>query len=139
MEVPQHVYEHVLGAAVEMPNASTYGDIRSRWPLQDELRQFCDAMAVGGLDYPFLWETLGDITSNSGVAIGYYERALTQTRQLGVIQGGSLDLPGTSTTCIDQGESERGYEFARFADKAGRQADDLDLRRGISQFLLENS
>jgi len=139
MEIPQDVYEHVLGVAVEMANASTHGDTRSQWRLHDELRQYCDAMAVEGRDHPFLWETLGDFTSDSGVAIGYYERALTQARQLGVIEGEASICLELARRHIDQGETGRGYEFALLANEAGRQTDDLDLRREISQFLLENT
>lgn len=139
MEIPQDVYDHVVGVATEMANASSHGDTRSQWRLHDQLRQYCDALAVEGRDHPFLWETLGDFTSDSGVAISYYERALRQAQQLGLVEGEASILLELARRHVDLAEPERAYDFALRADAAARQTDDLDLRREISQFLLEQS
>lgn len=139
MEIPKDVYDHVVGVAVEMANASTVGDTRSQWRLHEELRQYCDALAVNGRDHPFLWETLGDFTSDSGVAIGYYQRALQQAQHLGLIEGEASILLELARRQVDLGQPEQAYDFALRADAAARQTDDLDLRREISQFLLEQS
>lgn len=139
MEIPQDVYDHVLGVAVELTSASTHGDKRGQWRLHDELRQYCDSMALEGRDHPFMWETLGDFTSDSGVAIGYYQRALRQARQMGLIEGEASILLELARRHIDLAEPGPAYEFALLADEAARQTDDLDLRREISQFLLEQS
>lgn len=139
MDIPDDIHQHVLGIARAIAEASSVGDTRAQWRLHGELREFCHAMADAGRDHPFLWETLADFTRDDRVAIGLYQRALLQVRQLGSAEAEASIFMELAQRHVELGEPSMAYGCALRADAVARLTDDLTLRRRVSQFLLDHA
>ncbi|MCC7635541.1 hypothetical protein [Stenotrophomonas rhizophila] len=139
MDIPEDIHQHVLGIARAIAEASSAGDTRAQWQLHGQLREFCHAMADAGRDHPFLWETLADFTRDDRVAIGLYQRALLQVRQLGSAEAEASICMELAQRHLVLAEPAIAYAFALRADDAARLTDDLPLRQRVSQFLLDHS
>lgn len=139
MDIPDDIHQHVLGIARAIADASSVGDTRAQWRLHGELREFCHAMAEAGRDHPFLWETLADFTRDDTVAIGLYQRALLQVRQLGTAEAEASICMELAQRHLELDEAATAYDFALRANEVARHTADLELRRRVSQFLLDHA
>lgn len=139
MRVPDDIHDHVLGLAVELVDASANGATREHWRHYEQLRHYCEAQAESGRDHPFLWETLADFTTDDRIAIELYVRALGLAR-LHEAHGYEASIHiALAQRHADRGSTAIAMDHAWQADELARQLDDLELRRSISQFLLDHS
>lgn len=137
LHLPDDIHEHVLALTLALVDASACDDTRECWRLHAELAAFCDATAAAGRDHPFLWETLGDFTSDALAAIALYQRALAliaDTPMRDYRASLHLALAGRHA---DLGDQDAAWLHARQADEHARHLPDLDLRRQVSEFMLE--
>jgi len=136
MRVPTDVHERVLGLTIDMVNSD---DTRANWSLYGELRDYCDSVAAAGRDHPFLWETLADFTTDDRTSINIYLRALTLATAVSATEYEASICLALAERHSNLGEVSLAYDYATQANELAMQTDDLDLRRDISQFLLDHS
>lgn len=139
IELPQDLYESVLGLAIALTNTRLQDDVQAQSRAYAALQDFCESAAVSERDHPFLWDTLADFTIDDRLAIALYQRSLATAAQLG-----SNDVDGTTHFALalryhDVGDSDLAYKHAMAADEIAKRLDDLSLRRDISRFLLDRS
>ena len=139
MEIPDDVHERILGITAEIVNASDSGNTRVSWGLYGELREYCDSVAAAGKDHPFLWETLADFTTDDRSSIDIYQRALALAHDLDATEYQASICLALAERHFNLGELSVAYDHAARANDLASRTDDLDLRRGISQFLLDHS
>ena len=120
MRVPDDIHERVLGLTTDILNTWEPDYKRARWRIYGELRDYCESLANTGRDHPFLWETLADFTSGASE----YEASI---------------LFALAERHSNLGEVSVAYDYAFQANERAMRTDDLDLRRDISQFLLDHS
>jgi hypothetical protein len=93
---------------------------------------------MAGREHPFLWETLADFTTDDRVAIGFYQRALALAEQMGALEYQASIRLELALRHLELDEHAIACAYALAADEQARELDDLDLRRSISQFLLDH-
>jgi len=136
MKVPTDIHERVLNLTTDMVNST---DTRSNWTLYTELRDYCDSVAAAGRDHPFLWETLADFTADDRTSINIYLRALALATAVGATEYEASICLALAERHSNLGEASAAYNYAVQANELAVRTDDLDLRRDISQFLLDHS
>jgi hypothetical protein len=102
------------------------------------LRDFCEAETMAGREHPFLWETLADFAMDGRVAIGFYHRALALAEQMGALEYQASITLELARRHVELDEHSIACAYALAADEQAGKPDDLDLRREISQFLLDH-
>ena len=130
IELPHYNAIHEL--SIDLIDASESCDARREWAIYSQLEKLCS-----GETHPFPWETLADFTHDDQAALALYETALGHAANLG-LDGftASIEL-AIAERHRSLGQSVLAVEHARLADNAARGTDDLELRRAISEFLLE--
>jgi hypothetical protein len=139
MKIPDDMYETVFGLATELVNASEAADKKSHWRLYTELREYCEPESRSGREHPFLWETLGDFTTDDQTAIDLYMKALERARSAGYQDYEASILFALAERYSAIGDGALAYKYALEANEKAEVLDDLDLRRSISEFLLGES
>lgn len=139
MNMNTDIYDKVRALAVELINASSVDDTKSRWRLYNELSQLCMEFESGESDHPFQWEALADFTLDDAASIGIYEKAfvLAKDKQL-VEYMGSIKF-ALAVRYSELHLSEQAYESAKEANEYVKSTNDMVLRQEISQFLLDES
>jgi hypothetical protein len=138
MKLHEDVHGRVLDLASALVNASERADTRARWQLYGELRDYCEAEAEAGREHPFLWETLADFTTDDRIAIDFYLRSLASAQRMAAREYEASISLELARRHLELGEHGIACEYALAANERGRELDDLDLRREISQFLLDH-
>jgi hypothetical protein len=126
MKLPDDVHGTVLDLTGALVHASEHADTRAKWRLYGELRDYCEAEAAAGRDHPFLWETLAD------------RRALPLAEQMEASEYEASIRLELAHRHLELDEHAIACAYALAADEQARELDDLDLRRAISQFLLDH-
>jgi hypothetical protein len=72
------------------------------------------------------------------VAIGFYRRALAVAEQMGASEYQASIRLELAQRPLELDEHAIACAYALAADEQARELDDLDLRRAISQFLLDH-
>ena len=139
MRVPRDIHERVFDLTCHMVNTWDFDDTRARWKLYEELRDYCESIAAAGRDHPFLWETLADFTTDNRAAIPIYLRALPLAIAAGATEYEASIYLALAERHLTLGEISVAYDYALQADELASRTDDLDLRRSVSQFLLDHS
>ena len=133
------IYEVVKELSIELVNSSESEDTKKYWADYQRLVEVCSENESSGNDHPFQWETLADFTTDSNSALKIYLKAL----QLAELQ----KLP-EYTASIKLAMAERYSELgirdqalttAHQANHIAKKLDDLQLRKEISEFLLNES
>lgn len=137
--LPEDMHAHVLTLVTQLVETTEVGDRRAHWRLYGELRSYCESESASGREHPFLWETLADFTTESRVAIEFYARALAQAERLGATEYEASIRFALAEQHLKLGSTELAYRYALAANEQSKQLDDPDLRRDISQFLLEQA
>ena len=139
MKIPDDVYQRVFELSTDLINASEAEDTRDYWRIYSELRGYCEEQAQSDRDHPFLWETLADFTDDSRVAIGLYERALGHAERVNAASYEASIKFALAERYKALGDSQQAYDYALAANEKAKSLDDLDLRKQISEFLLNES
>ncbi|GAB3097688.1 hypothetical protein [Lysobacter terrae] len=139
MRVPTDIHERIFGLTTDMLGTWEPDDTRARWRLYEELRDYCESVATAGRDHPFLWETLADFTTDDRAAIEIYLRALPLATVSGAKEYEVSICFALAERHSNIGEASVAYNYAIQANELAMRTDDLDLRKEISQFLLDHS
>jgi hypothetical protein len=134
-ELHDAVHEIVL----DIVNASEVGDKKSQWAAYQRLVTLCESSEKAGKNHPFQWETLGDFTNDPALAVGFYEKALSYARSTGLNEYISSISFAMAEAFISLGNTSQARSYATQANEAAIMTDDLELRRSISEFLLQLS
>jgi hypothetical protein len=139
MKIPDDMYQRVFELSTSLMNASEAEEMKSYWRLYEDLRVYCEAEANSGRDHPFLWETLADFTNDDQAAVRLYLKALEQATQSKATEYEASIGLALAGRYKSMGDAPRAFKYASEANESAKGLDDLDLRRQISQFLLNES
>jgi len=139
MKIPDDIFERVFDLATKLTDASATDDTKTYWQLYNELRDFCEEEISSGRNHPFLLESLADFTTDDRASISLYLKALEAAAR-----AGAKDYEASIGLAVAEryraiGDGPRAYKFALEANEKAKQLDDLDLRKDISEFLLEEA
>lgn len=135
--LPPDIHEHVLDLCAELVNASIAGDVAGQWRIYNELAAYGDAVAAQGRDHAFLWETLGDFTADHRAALQHYSRALELAERHAATEYEASVCLAMARRHADLDERGEASAYAWRAHDVARNLDDLDLRREVSQLLVD--
>ena len=139
MKIPPNTYAMVLDLATKLTDARERDDTAQFWEHYNDLRKFCELQEADGLGHPFLWETLADYTDDNSAAIALYEKALKATETAtGTEYRGSIQF-ALAERHRAMGNDDLAYQYALAANGTAKNLDDLQLRRAISEFLLNEA
>lgn len=138
MALSDDMHGTVADLAGALVHASERADTLAKWRIYGELRDYCEAEAAAGREHPFLWETLADFTTDDRVAIAFYSRALAQAEQMRASEYQASIRLELARRHLELDEHAIACAYALAADEKAMELDDLDLRRAISQFLLDH-
>jgi tetratricopeptide (TPR) repeat protein len=130
------IYEKVKDIAVELVNASAINDQRSQWEYYQELHGICIDNENGINDHPFQWESLADFTNDPNKAIELYKKALSLAESKSLAEYSASILFAIAERYIEIGNKTKACENAIKASEHAKNLDDLELRKEISEFLL---
>ncbi|HEY8025253.1 MAG TPA: hypothetical protein VIF60_11840 [Burkholderiaceae bacterium] len=137
LKIPDNIYDPIFALTTSLVSAQELGDTSACWVLYNELRTFCDQQSEAGIVHPFLWETLADFTRDDRIAIDLYKKALTcATSPAAGCYLASIYLALAERHQL-VGESSLALDYALRADDEAKVIDDFNLRRQVSEFLLE--
>ena len=139
MKIPDDIYFRVLDLATTLVNASESFDTRAFWNQYNELREICEAETAAGRAHPFLFETLADFTDDNQIAVDIYRKGLDVASQPDAAKYRASIQFAIAQRYKDMGEMGLAYDSAVRANEVARSLDDLDLRKEISEFLLNES
>jgi hypothetical protein len=133
MELKSDVWERVMEFASLLANEDR---MERYWAHYNALKDYCETKSLDGYDHPFLWESLGDFTTDDSAAIPLYLRALAAAAD-----GDAREYRASIRLALAEryrrtGREDVAREYAIAADDEARELVDLELRREISKFLL---
>lgn len=131
------LYDEVHEIALDIVNASSYSDKKTQWGAYQRLSRLCEENEWLEGNHPFQWETLADFTTDRYLALGIYSKALNYAL--------SEELPEyVGSICLAMAECQKelgniaeASQMATKANEAAALTKDLELRRNISEFLLQ--
>jgi hypothetical protein len=133
MELKAEVWERVMEFASLLANEE---QTDKYWAHYNALKDYCETQSLGGHDHPFLWESLGDFTTDDSAAIPLYLRALDAANADDAREYRVSIRFTLAERFRRKGQEELAIQYAIAADDEARDLDDLELRREISKFLL---
>ncbi len=139
MKIPDEMHDRVFGFATSLTNASEARDTKAYWRIYGELLEYCETEARSGRDHPFLWETVADFTADDQAATGIYMKALEKARRVEARDYEASILFALAERYRDMGDSTLAHSYASEANEKAKVLKDLELRRSISEFLLNES
>ncbi|MCU7997472.1 hypothetical protein [Shewanella sp. SM95] len=134
METPPF-YNEVHELALSLVNSQD--QTKSYWRLYEKLRVVCENHAGSKSDHPFQWETLADFTLDDVAALEIYAKALEIAEILGLEQYSASIQLAMAERYLQLGKPDYALKFANSANETAKGTKDLDLRKEISEFLLE--
>jgi hypothetical protein len=134
METPP-LYDEVLLLASTLVDSQ--GKAEQCWSVYEELRKVCECNSGSKNDHPFQWETLADFTLNDVEALNIYATALQLAEALQLTEySASIQLAMTERY-LQLNEQEHAFTFANAANESAKNTTDLELRKQISEVLLQ--
>jgi hypothetical protein len=139
MKIPEDMYEHVFGLSTDLMNASEAEDMKTYWRLYETLRTYCETESQVGRDHPFLWETLADFTTDDRASVRLYLKAFEQAQRAEAAEYIASIGIALAERYRSIGDAGQAIKYASEANERAKELNDLDLRRQISEFLLNES
>ncbi|SEL58603.1 hypothetical protein SAMN05216214_114116 [Atopomonas hussainii] len=133
------LYDPINELVIEIVNASEVNDQQAQWAAYQALKALCERSEENGNHHPFQWETLGDFTHNKLLALGFYEKALSYASALALDEYIASICFAMAETHVALGNISAAKCLATQANEAAIKTDDLELRRSVSELLLETS
>ncbi|MGK8440340.1 hypothetical protein ACRS3X_23915 [Ectopseudomonas hydrolytica] len=134
-ELHDEVHEIVL----KIVNASEVDDQRTVWSAYQELVKLCEDSEKAEINHPFQWETLGDFTSDKSIALKFYGKALDYAVSAELYEYISSICLAMAEAYLELGSLNQAKYFAAQANEAAVTTSDLELRKEISELLLQLS
>jgi hypothetical protein len=133
------LYDPINELVIKIVNASEVNDLKGQWAAYQALKALCESSEENGNYHPFQWETLGDFTHNKSLALSFYEKALSYAIELTLDEYIASICLAMAEAHIDLGNISAAISLAEQANEAAVKTDDLELKRSISELLLETS
>ena len=130
------IYDKARDLACSLVNASGAEDTKEYWRLYHELEELCTSNENSGRNHPFQWETLADFTTDDVASIRIYEKAFTLAKKLELEEYMSSVKLALAERYRGLNLSELAYSSAEEANEYAKSSSDLELRKEISEFLL---
>ncbi|MBB6096163.1 hypothetical protein HNQ60_005054 [Povalibacter uvarum] len=137
MKIPEDIYYRVLDLATALVRASEGFDREEHSTLYNELREVVDGEVASGNPHPFLFETLADFTDDDPTALDLYQRGLDYADRPDAAAYRASILLSMAERHRTMGNASMARECAGRAEEAAKLVDDPELRKQISEFLLE--
>lgn len=134
METPP-LYDEVLLLASTLVDSQDKAE--QCWSVYEELRKVCECNSGSKNDHPFQWETLADFTHNDAEALKIYATALQLAEALQLTEYSASIQLAMAERHLQLEELERAFKLANAANESAKSTPDLELRRQISEALLE--
>ena len=136
MRYELRLIDKVKDLACSIVNASSEGNTKDYWNSYQELNDLCSDNENGGLNHPFQWETLADFTTDDAASISLYEKAFALAEDMQLNDYMSSIKFALAERYLELGLESLVYSSARQANEHAAKIDDLELRKEISEFLL---
>lgn len=130
------IYDKVKELAFELVNASWREDTPAYWDYYQQLEKVCIENRTGKNEHPFQWETLGDFTNDSIQALKIYENARKIAHRQNLREYSASISLAMAEQYLKLGDKEMAFNTANQANNFAKTLDDLELRKEISEFLL---
>jgi hypothetical protein len=135
MNIPAHIYAHVLDLSTNLVNASEQGDTHGYAALYEQLRDYCESTEAAAFVRAFLLETLADFTNDDAMACDVYVRALHEAKE-----GNAAPFRASIQFALAErynslGDRDAAFRYASAANEEAKALRDWELRRSISEFL----
>lgn len=111
--IPPDVYEYVGDLAAGITNAGLVDDPALAELLYLQLQAYHEEQLAAGCSHPFIIETLADYTHDPAQAIGYYQQALTMSREMTSDEPTHTILIGIGERLIGMRQREQAEAFLR--------------------------
>ncbi|WP_226649505.1 hypothetical protein [Microbulbifer variabilis] len=131
------IYERAKDLACSLVNASGAGDTKEYWSLHHELEALCRDNEVGERNHPFQWEALADFTTDDGASIEIYEKAFALAENMGLSDYMASIKFALAERYRSLNLAELAHSCAEAANEYAKNSCDLELRKEISEFLLD--
>jgi hypothetical protein len=133
------LHDEVLELSIDIVDASGVGDTKAEWNAYQKLLSLCEKNESGDLNHPFQWEALADFTSDSSASIAIYNKALIYAEQLMLIDYIASIKLAIAEVHLEAGNHDQAINMARDANESAKLTTDLELRKEISEFLLQST
>lgn len=133
------LYDPIHELVLEIVNASEAEDKKAQWAAYQDLKALCESSEETGNHHPFPWETLGDFTNDRSLALVFYEKALNYAVASALDEYIASICLAMAEAHITLGNISAARSLATQANEAAVKTDDLELRKSISELLLEVS
>jgi len=133
------LHGEVLELSLDIVEASEIGDTRLEWHAYRKLLGLCEENEQGELNHPFQWEALGDFTNDKSAAVSIYLKALKYAEQANLIEYIASIKLVLAESHFEMGNHKSAVNLATEADEAAKLTSDIELRKEISEFLLQLS
>ncbi|MBU0913484.1 MAG: hypothetical protein KKF22_13195 [Gammaproteobacteria bacterium] len=130
-------YNEVYELALSLVNSKS--QTKSYWRLYEKLRVLCENYTGSESDHPFQWETLADFTLDDVAALEIYTKALEIAEILGLAQYSASIQLAMAERYLQLGKPDYALKFASSAKETAKSTEDSELRKEISECLLEVS
>lgn len=135
--LPADIHAHVFALTTAIVDTWEPDDPQRRWRLHGKLRDYCEEMAAAGRDHPFLWESLGDLTTDDEAAIVHYLRGLALSETLGATGYAASICLALAERYAELGRTAVAAGYAARAAALARDVDDAQLQADIADFLRD--
>lgn len=131
------LYDQVHHLSLAIVNASLENDTRYEWECYQQLKQLCEQYENMVDDHPLQWEALADFTTNHLQALILYRKALNIAEKLELTDYCVSIYFSMAQMYKNIGDVSSSFECANKADHLAKNISDLELKKEISQFLLQ--
>lgn len=107
------------------------------WLAYEELQKICERNAGLKNDHPFQWETLADFTPDDVAALKIYATALQLAEAKKLTEYSASIQLAMAERHLQLEELECAFKFANAANESAMNTSDLELRKQISEVLLQ--
>ena len=139
MSMKPALYDEVHQLSVDIVNASFEEDSQNEWGAYNRLRELCILNENTAQDHPLQWEALADFTTNTQQALLLYKKALKCSELLGLDQYSASIKLEVAKKHLDENDVESALSFAYQANELAETTNNLELRKEISEFLLNTN
>ena len=139
MSMKPALYDEVHQLSVDIVNASFEEDSQNGWGAYNRLRELCILNENTAQDHPLQWEALADFTTNTQQALLLYKKALKCSELLGLDQYSASIKLEVAKKHLGGNDVESALSFAYQANELAETTNNLELRKEISEFLLNTN
>lgn len=133
------LYDDVHQLTLDIVNASSVENTKLQWDAYQKLKELCESNEKTELNHPFQWEALADFTIDNSQAILVYNKALNYANEQDLIEYKASIFYSMAERYFEENEYRKAHDYALKANETAKETDDLDLRKNISEFLLETT